>query len=354
MRRNLTSKLISSILLCGTLVMLRGFAMHVQAGPMDSVRGGASGVLNSPNASQVIDNTIKELNIVFPDGENMTNLVMVDIVNYVNVRSEASNDSEKTGVLYKDCGGTLLERGEEWSQIRSGEVIGWIENEYLLFGDDAEALASDVGMTLATVNAASLRIHSEASMDSEVLTVVPLNEILEVVDQSEPGWVYVDYCDVDGYVSRDYIDISFEVDAGETIAQIRAREAAAAEARRHQNYGAYMTDADDLLLLAALIQCEAGGEPYEGQVAVGAVVMNRVRSAAYPSTIHGVIYASGQFTPAMTGKLNQVYNSGNIRQSCILAAQEALSGVSNVGDLTHFRTNNGMHTGIVIGHHIFY
>ena len=354
MRRNLTSKLISSILLCGTLVMLRGFAMHVQAGPMDSVRGGASGVLNSPNASQVIDNTIKELNIVFPDGENMTDLVMVDIVNYVNVRSEASNDSEKTGVLYKDCGGTLLERGEEWSQIRSGEVIGWIENEYLLFGDDAEALASDVGMTLATVNAASLRIHSEASMDSEVLTVVPLNEILEVVDQSEPGWVYVDYCDVDGYVSRDYIDISFEVDAGETIAQIRAREAAVAEARRHQNYGAYMTDADDLLLLAALIQCEAGGEPYEGQVAVGAVVMNRVRSAAYPSTIHGVIYASGQFTPAMTGKLNQVYNSGNIRQSCILAAQEALSGVSNVGDLTHFRTNNGMHTGIVIGHHIFY
>ena len=354
MRRSLTVKFISALFLCSMMIMLRGLSLRVEAGPLDSARGGASGVLNSPNASEVIDRTIAELNIVFPDEETMTDLVMVDIRNYVNVRSEATVDSEKTGVLYKDCGGTLLELGDEWSLIRSGDLIGWVENEYLLFGEDAEAMAADVGMTLGIVNASSLRIHSEASMDSEVLTVVPLNEILEVVDQSEPGWVYVDYCDVDGYVASQYIDISFEVDAGETIEQIRAREAAEAEARRHQNYGAYMTGADDLLLLAALIQCEAGGEPYEGQVAVGAVVMNRVRSAAYPNTIHGVIYASGQFTPAMSGRVNQVYNSGNIRQSCILAAQEALSGVSNVGDLTHFRTNNGMHTGIAIGHHIFY
>ena len=62
-------------------------------------------------------------------------------------------------------------------------------------------------------------------------------------------------------VAAEYVDISFEVDAGETMAQIRAREAAEAEARRHQNYGEYMTGADDMLLLAALIQCEAGGEP---------------------------------------------------------------------------------------------
>ena len=328
--------------------------MSVLAGPLDGARGGASGVLNSRNASEVIDNTIAELNIVFAEDEKTDDLVMVDIRNYVNVRSEATVDSDKMGVLYKDCGGTLLELGEEWSLIRSGEVVGWIENQYLLFGEDARAMASDVGMTLAVVNAGSLRLHEEGALDSPVLTVIPKNEILEVVDQSDPDWVLVNYCDTTGYVAGEYVDISFEVDAGETMEQIRAREAAAAEARRHQNYGEYMTDADDLLLLAALIQCEAGGEPYEGQVAVGAVVMNRVRSAAYPSTIHGVIYASGQFTPAMSGRVNQVYNSGNIKQSCILAAQEALSGVSNVGDFTHFRTNNGAHTGIAIGHHIFY
>ena len=119
------------------------------------------------------------------------------------------------------------------------------------------------------------------------------------------------------------------------------------------NYGEYTVDADTTLLLAALIHCEAGGEPYEGQVAVGAVVMNRVRSKAYPDTIHGVIYASGQFTPAMSGKVNRVLESGKIYESCIKAAEEALSGVSNVGDLTHFRRVNGRE-GLVIGHHVFY
>lgn len=352
--KNTILKITSGLTACLIGIMSPQSGLAVSAGPLDGARGGASEVLNSSNASQLIDNTVAELQIVFPEEIENDELVMVDIRNYVNVRSEATVDSEKMGVMYKDCGGVLLEEGEEWSLLKSGELIGWVENEYLLFGEEAKEMAADVGMTFAIVNTASLRVHTESTLDSDVLTIVPKNEILEVVDQTTPGWVYVDYGDIDGYVAAEYVDISFEVDAGETMAQIRAREAAEAEARRHQNYGEYMTGADDMLLLAALIQCEAGGEPYEGQVAVGAVVMNRVRSAAYPNTIHGVIYASGQFTPAMSGRVNQVYNSGNIKQSCILAAQEALSGVSNVGDFTHFRTNNGAHTGIAIGHHIFY
>ena len=135
--------------------------------------------------------------------------------------------------------------------------------------------------------------------------------------------------------------------------EIKAREEAEKEAKRHKNYGEYTTDADTKLLLAALIHCEARGESYEGQLAVGAVVMNRVRSAAYPDTIHGVIYASGQFTPALNGKVNRVYESGKISESCIRAAEEALSGVSNIGDLTHFRRNDGR-DGIVIGNHVFH
>ena len=81
--------------------------------------------------------------------------------------------------------------------------------------------------------------------------------------------------------------------------------------------------------------------------------MNRVRSGAYPNTIHGVIYASGQFTPAMNGKVDARYASGKISESCKQAAKEALSGVSNVGDCTHFRRNDGRE-GIVIGNHVFY
>ena len=115
----------------------------------------------------------------------------------------------------------------------------------------------------------------------------------------------------------------------------------------------FVTDVDTTLLLAALIHCEAGGEPYEGQIAVGAVVMNRVRCPAYPDTIPGVIYASGQFTPAMNGKVDRVLASGKIYPSCIQAAQEVLAGSCNVGDRLHFRRNNGRE-GLVIGNHVFY
>ena len=111
--------------------------------------------------------------------------------------------------------------------------------------------------------------------------------------------------------------------------------------------------ADDVTLLAALIQCEAGNQSYEGKLAVGAVVMNRVRSGAYPSTLYSVIYASGQFSPAGSGKVDRAIASGNLKSSCVQAAREALSGTSNVGTATHFK-RAGAHEGIVIGGHVFW
>ena len=109
----------------GILALMSPFTgLTVSAGPLDSARGGASEVLKSSNASQVIDNTVAELQIIFPSEMENDDLVMVDIRNYVNVRSEATVDSEKMGVMYKDCGGVLLEEGEEWSLLKSGELIG--------------------------------------------------------------------------------------------------------------------------------------------------------------------------------------------------------------------------------------
>ena len=117
----------------GLVALMSPFSgLTVSAGPLDGARGGASEVLNSSNAQEIIDNTVVELQIVFPEEIENDELVMVDIRNYVNVRSEATVDSEKMGVMYKDCGGVLLEEGEEWSLLKSGELIGWVENQYLL------------------------------------------------------------------------------------------------------------------------------------------------------------------------------------------------------------------------------
>ena len=334
--------------------------MTVHAGEGDylsDMRGGVGSLLNPSvtDSAAIADAMGKELNLnLQQEDEPESTLVMANVKSALNVRSEADEKASKVGKLYKDCGGIILERKDGWTKIQSGNIIGWASDEYLLFGDEARALANDVGKMIATIDTETLRVRTEPSTEADIYGLLPKGEIVEVLGTDEEnGWICIDYNGDDGYVSADYVNLDFLIDTGETIAEIKAREEAEREAKRHVNYGEYTTDADTLLLLAALIHCEAGGEPYEGQVAVGAVVMNRVRSPAYPDSIHGVIYASGQFTPAMSGKVNRVYESGRIYESCIRAAEEALSGVSNVGDLTHFRRVNGRE-GLVIGNHVFY
>ena len=111
---------------------------------------------------------------------------------------------------------------------------------------------------------------------------------------------------------------------------------------------------EDRYLLANLIYCEAGGEPYAGQLAVGAVVINRLLSSVYPNTMTGVIYQKSQFSPVGSGRLAIALAEDRATPACYQAADEAMSGVSNVGDCVYFRTPIEGLTGISIGGHIFY
>ncbi len=110
----------------------------------------------------------------------------------------------------------------------------------------------------------------------------------------------------------------------------------------------------DRRLLANLIYCEAGGEPYSGQVAVGSVVINRVLSSKFPDTVVGVIYQSGQFSPVASGRLDLALAADKATDSCYKAADEAMAGVTNVGNCVYFRTPIEGLSGISIGGHIFY
>ena len=111
---------------------------------------------------------------------------------------------------------------------------------------------------------------------------------------------------------------------------------------------------NDRYLLANLIYCEAGGEPYAGQVAVGAVVINRVLSSVYPNTVTGVIYQKYQFSPVGSGRLAIALSQNKATASCYKAADEAMAGQTNVGNCVYFRTPIPGLTGIQIGGHIFY
>ena len=280
-------------------------------------------------------------------------LVMANVSRAMNVREEPSEESNKVGVLYKDCGGKILERGNGWTKIQSGDLIGWAKDDYLLFDEDAEKLASDVGKQVVTSQNSALNIRTEASEKSEVLGVLAEKAFVDMIEDLGNGWISVDYNDETGYVQSEYVSSEFRIDTGETIAAIKIREEAEKKAALTRNRGAVSADADEVKLLAALIQCEAGNQPYEGKLAVGAVVLNRVKSGAYPGSIYSVIYASGQFTPALNGTVARVYNSGKISDSCMQAAQAAINGDTTVGSALHFRRANGRE-GIIIGAHVFW
>lgn len=285
--------------------------------------------------------------------EKKSTLVMANVDVSLNVRAEANEDSQKVGVLYKDCGGKIVEQKAGWTKLKSGNLEGWAKNEYLLFDEEAEGLAEEVGNLVAKVNTNALSVRKSANDTAEIYGMLTTNDEVIALDE-ESEWISVDFDGEIGYISAEYATVDFKIDAGETMQTIQEREkkAAAEKLKLTQNRGAVPGNVSDLALLAALIQCEAGGESYEGQLAVGAVVMNRLRSGAYPNNLSGVIYASGQFTPALNGKVARVAEKG-AKASCFQAATEAMNGSSNVGAATHFK-RVGAHDGYVIGNHVFW
>lgn len=316
--------------------------------PTDRIGAGSLGVVDI-SGNDVADAPVQPE----PQKEEPeSTLVMANVQNALNVRSESSEESEIVGKLYKDCGGRIMERKDGWTKLQSGNIIGWASDEYLLFGEEAESLANEVGNLIVTINTDALRVRKEPSTEAGVYGMIAQDDEMEVIEVVDENWISVDYEGKTGYVSAEYVLTDFHIDAGETVQEIKDRERAEAEAKAKltANQGAVVANADDTRLLGALIQCEAGGESEEGKLAVGAVVMNRVRSGAYPDTIFGVIYASGQFTPALNGKVAKVY-AGNVSESCLQAAQAAINGETNVGEATHFK-RVGLHDGYVIGNHV--
>jgi len=308
------------------------------------------------NTSAYNDATIDKLGIEIEEEEEIdsVDLIMANVSSVLNVREEPNIESKIVGKLYKDCGGTVLEKGEEWSLIETGDLVGYASNEYLYFGEEAVSLAKDVGTMTAVINADCVFVRSEANEESAYIGMAASNTLFEVIYEVDENWVCVAYGDNDGFVETEYIDLEFNIDHGETLEAIKERkrlEQLEKNKLKRQN-DAIAVDDDTLRLLAALIYCEARGEPYEGMLAVGSVVMNRVRSKGYPDSVYDVIFASGQFTPAHSGALQRAYANG-ANAICYQAAQEVLNGYSNVGEMTHFR-RKGSKEGYIIGNHVFY
>ena len=137
------------------------------------------------------------------------------------------------------------------------------------------------------------------------------------------------------------------------LAELARKESMAAAGETEEKVPYAQVDGD-LRRLAAIIYCEARGEPYEGQVAVATVVMNRVESTRFPNTVEEVIAQPNQFTPYGMGLYAIALAKDDMQQSCIDAAREVLENGVRSGDWLFFRTINNIVQGTYIGHHVFY
>ena len=378
---------------------------------------------------------------------------VADSLEGVNIRAYASEDSTIVGYLPTGGVADVIQGGDEWSLVISGGVEGYVKNEYLALGADAENLANVYGYTGVKTDWDGVNLFSQPDGSSQVVETADAGSEYVVVEdqgdwltvQTQDGTAaYVAAEDVrstvvlprataadttgtysysgevsdssdavysapadtsydtsydtgydssydasydtsydtsydDNYSYDTSYDSSYDTsyDAGydtsydDSYSYDTSYDTVYSDGSSYDDSSSYddttyeteapaedtsvsaesSASSSDLDLLAALIYCEAGNQSRDGKVAVGAVVLNRVASGSFANSISGVIYESGQFTPAMTGWLDQVVASG-APSDCYEAAQAALNGENPVGSALYFNVGSGR--GIQIGAHQFY
>lgn len=333
-------------------------------------------------------------------------LAVANVEDTLNVRVEASEDSEKAGLMYKNCVGTILEQKDGWTKLESGELIGWVNDEYLLFNDEAKAVIEEAKNSTVTVDVVSLHVRQEPNANAAVVGYMNEGDTLTIVELGDNDWAEVEYKDSTAYINTKYIDIGSGIKTGETIEEIEKREREEAEAKKRkqeeaeakkreqeiQNVEAanilntdeatmevaaeltvelvaesadisdtvgagIAASQEDTNKIAAMIYCEAGNQSYEGQVAVGAVIVNRINSPKFPNTVEEVLRAPKQFSPVKSGKFDRVYSTGSWSSSAYEAALDAIAGEKGqVADCLYFKNPKiaGAHKGIHIGDHVFW
>ncbi len=320
---------------------------------------------------------------------------VIDAKDMLDIHAEANTASAVIGQVMEDGHVAILAKYNDWVQIQAGEIAGWVPAENLVETEisNEEAVAANEQVIAERTGAtasedeffaeeevqqdetAALQAEASEAAQNEIEEVQTAEEAarLEAEAQAKAAAEEAAQLEAEAQAkaaAEEAARLEAEVQAkaaaekaarleAEAQAKAAAEEAAriAAEAQQAalaaQAAQTAAISAEELKLLANIIYCEAGSESYVGKVAVGNVIMNRVKSASQPNTITEVVYAKGQFSPVRNGSLQRALSSDKADAACYQAAIEALAGAQPVGGKLFFRRNNGR-SGQVIGHHVFY
>lgn len=284
------------------------------------------------------------INVHAAEDNDTTITVNVDAL---RVRQNPSLKAKRLGHVNK--GNTLRyidTVDDEWIAVEFNGETAYVAAQYVTIncmGPAEEQISQEQIAVLQDAETEQIAIQTVEETVTETAVEETVTETVNETQQAPAEEAVVAYTE----------EVQVTEDNGDESADGGSEEGIVLEEEAVPLAAEIVEDSYEVKLLAALIQCEAGGECYEGQLAVGAVVMNRVADPRFPETIAEVIYQPGQFTPVKHGKVDRVLASGNIYESCLEAAREAVSGVSNVGTATRFRRGTRA-DGIVIQHHVFY
>lgn len=171
----------------------------------------------------IADKTAEDYALAYERAKNAnwgyTNLGISNVSDNLNIRAIAAEDGRLVGKLPKDAACEVIDMDDTWAHIQSGEVDGYVSRDYLLTGVPAKFRAEELAVTVATVTTDSLKVRAEANTDSEVITLVPRGEELEV-SAVEGDWVKVFLDDDEVYVSGEYVEVSAELGTAITMSEL--------------------------------------------------------------------------------------------------------------------------------------
>ena len=393
-KKVMESVIVSGLALTLAVTAVTGNGVNIaakDAADTQFVNNGIAGVASAMNEYELesadyldryisVEKTNAALVAATAEEQEWQNKLMAKVDDFLYVREKADSDSEIVGKMYKGDRAVVKEAGDTWTKIESGNVTGYVKNEYCVTGTDALNYAKKHCDTVAKVSIDGLRIRKAPDTDAEVVKTVASGEHMDVNTKAEEtdGWIAVKVGSDTCYVSDDYVTVTLDTGKAVTIEEEQAaikvaeEKKAAEEAKKNASVSAekksssgqsassqttqnasIAASADEETLLAALVQCEAGGTSVQCMTAVGAVVVNRVRSGGFANSIYGVIYQRGQFGPASSGRLEARLASG-VSASARQAARAALNGSDPTGGAKYFKLASSGHAGTVVGPIVFY
>lgn len=196
----------------------------------------AASVLTTGNIKADEKDTTNETNTATES--KYANKAVADIYSTttLNIRKKGSINAKIVGKMKKGNIATVLKKGSEWSKVRSGNVTGYVKNQYLVFGDEIENFAKQNVKKVAKVQTETLRVRKKASTDSKIVTLVSEDDKLKVKKQTD-DWAKVKVDGQTGYVSKDYAKVTYSFGKAKSMKQIQAEQEAkkrAEEAARNK------------------------------------------------------------------------------------------------------------------------